>query len=85
VPGAHVVLVGAELALYVEAGGRGLQTYAADVRPALAALAGAVQAGRIRKLDLERVDGAPVIGSPLEAVLVELGFRAGPRRLTLSA
>ncbi len=85
VPGAHVVLVGADLAVYVEAGGRGLQTYAADVRPALAALAGSVQAGRIRKLDLERVDGRPVIGSPLEAVLVELGFRAGPRRLTLSA
>ena len=85
VPGAHVVLVASELALYVEQGGRGLQTFAADPAPGLAALAAAVQSGRIRKLDLERVDGAPVIGSALEAVLIDLGFRAGPRRLTLTA
>jgi ATP-dependent Lhr-like helicase len=85
VPGAYVVLVGAELGLYVEQGGRGLQTGAGDPLPALRALAAAVQAGRIGKLDLERVDGAPVIGSALEPILVELGFRAGPRRLTLSA
>jgi ATP-dependent Lhr-like helicase len=86
VPGAHVVIVGAELALYVEQGGRGLQTFAAEhLRPALTALAAAVGARRIRKLDLERVDGAPVIGSPLEPLLIDLGFRAGPRRLTLSA
>jgi hypothetical protein len=26
----------------------------------------------------------PVVGSPLEPLLVELGFRAGPRKLTLS-
>ncbi|MGI8801533.1 MAG: Lhr family helicase, partial [Solirubrobacteraceae bacterium] len=85
VAGAHVVLVGAELALYVEAGGRGLQTYVEDPAPGLSALAAAVRAGRVGKLDLERVDGAAVIGSPLEALLIELGFRAGPRRLTLSA
>jgi len=34
---------------------------------------------------LERVDGEPAIGSPLEPTLVELGFRQGPRRLTLRA
>jgi ATP-dependent Lhr-like helicase len=44
-----------------------------------------VRAGRIRKLELERIDGEPVLGSPAEALLVELGFRSGPRRLTLSA
>jgi ATP-dependent Lhr-like helicase len=85
VAGAYVVLVGAELAVYVEQGGRGLQTFTSDPRAALAALADAVRGGRIGKLDLERVDGSGVLGSPLEAVLVELGFRAGPRRLTLSA
>jgi hypothetical protein len=26
-----------------------------------------------------------VVGSPWEALLVEMGFRAGPRKLTLSA
>ncbi|MGI8557833.1 MAG: Lhr family helicase, partial [Solirubrobacteraceae bacterium] len=89
--GAYVVLVGAQLALYVEAGGRGLLTFtgadagADALRAALGALADAVRAGRVRKLDLERVDGAGVLGSPLEALLVECGFRAGPRKLTLSA
>jgi ATP-dependent Lhr-like helicase len=87
VAGAHVVLVGAEVACYVEAGGRGLQTFVSGepLRIALSALADAVRAGRIRKLELERVDGEPVLGGPVEALLVELGFRSGPRRLTLSA
>jgi ATP-dependent Lhr-like helicase len=87
VAGAHVVLVGAEVACYVEAGGRGLQTFVSGepLRIALSALADAVRAGRIRKLELERVDGEPVLGGPAEALLVELGFRSGPRRLTLSA
>ena len=53
--------------------------------PALEALAAFVTGGRGRKLALERVDGEPVVGSPLEALLIELGFRAGPRKLTLSA
>jgi ATP-dependent Lhr-like helicase len=88
--GAHIVLIGAELALYVETGGRGIVSFVgADeperLRTALAALADAVRAGRIRKLDLERVDGEAVVGSRLEPLLIELGFRAGPRKLTLSA
>src|SRR5579862_4118412 len=87
VAGAHVVLVGAELACYVEASGHGLQTFAAGdaLRAALVALADAVRAGRVRRLELERVDGEPVLGGAVEPLLVELGFRAGPRRLTLSA
>jgi ATP-dependent Lhr-like helicase len=90
VAGAHVVLIGAELALYVEAGGRGLASFAAPdeperLRSALEALADSVRAGRIRKLDLERIDGEPVVGSRHEPLLIELGFRAGPRKLTLSA
>jgi ATP-dependent Lhr-like helicase len=87
VAGAHVVLVGAEVACYVEAGGRGLQTFVSGepLRLALSALADAVRGGRIRKLELERIDGEPVLGGPAEALLVELGFRSGPRRLTLSA
>jgi ATP-dependent helicase Lhr and Lhr-like helicase len=34
---------------------------------------------------LEKVDGEPVMGTPWEAALEAVGFRAGPRRLTLSA
>jgi ATP-dependent helicase Lhr and Lhr-like helicase len=52
---------------------------------ALAALAGAVRAGRLGKLSLERIDGEPAIASSLARALVELGFHTGPRRLTLTA
>ncbi len=51
----------------------------------LRALAEAVRAGRVDAVGLERVDGEPAIGSRLEPALVELGFRQGPRRLTLRA
>ncbi|MEJ7786230.1 MAG: DEAD/DEAH box helicase, partial [Solirubrobacteraceae bacterium] len=87
--GAHVVLSGAEPVVYVERGGRGLLTLVdaddARLRPALEALAAFVLGDRRRKLSLERVDGEPVVGSGWEDLLIELGFRAGPRKLTLSA
>ncbi len=87
--GAHVVLAGAEPVVYVERGGRGLLTLVEGddprLRPALATLADFVLRDRRRKLSLERIDGVPVVGSGWEPLLVELGFRAGPRKLTLSA
>jgi ATP-dependent Lhr-like helicase len=55
------------------------------LRPSFEALAAFVTGGRGRKLSLEKVDGEPVVGSDLEPLLVELGFRAGPSKLTLSA
>jgi ATP-dependent Lhr-like helicase len=89
VRGAYVVLAGAEPVLYVEKGGRGIVTLVepgdARLYPAFGALAGFITAGRGRKLSLERVDGEPVVGSRHEPVLIELGFRAGPTKLTLSA
>ncbi|HEX6390192.1 MAG TPA: DEAD/DEAH box helicase, partial [Solirubrobacteraceae bacterium] len=87
VRGAYVVLGGGEPVVYAEKGGRSLLTFTDDarLRPALEALAHFITAGRGRKLALERVDGEPVVGSDLEPLLIELGFRAGPRKLTLSA
>lgn len=89
VAGAYVVLAGAEPVLYVERGGKGIAVLVDDddlrIRPSLEALARFVTSGRGRKLSLERVDGEPVVGSRWEAQLIELGFRAGPRKLTLSA
>jgi ATP-dependent helicase Lhr and Lhr-like helicase len=89
VAGAYVVLAGAEPVLYVERGGKGIAVLVdhedARIRPAFEALAAFVTGGRGRKLSLEKVDGEPVVGSPWEALLVDLGFRAGPRKLTLSA
>jgi ATP-dependent helicase Lhr and Lhr-like helicase len=89
VPGAYVVSLDAEPVLYVERGGKGLLSLrepAEDwLRPALEALADAVKRGRVPRLGLERFDGEPVVGSVVGALLIELGFRQSPRRLTLSA
>jgi ATP-dependent helicase Lhr and Lhr-like helicase len=88
-PGATVVLIDAEPALYLERGGRALLTLldAEDLRipVALGALADHARRGPLKRIALERVDGEPVLGSRWEAALTEIGFRAGPRRLTLSA
>jgi ATP-dependent Lhr-like helicase len=86
VAGSYVVFVDSTPALYLERGGRGLVTLA-DGPPAVAlrALADAVRAGEVHAVALERVDGEPAIGSALEPLLVELGFRQGPRKLTLRA
>jgi ATP-dependent Lhr-like helicase len=89
VSGAYVVLAGGEPVLYLERAGRALQTLvkADDPRlePALDALVEQVQQGRIKRLALEKVDGAPAMGSRLSPALVAAGFQEGPRRLTLSA
>ncbi|HEX4806498.1 MAG TPA: DEAD/DEAH box helicase [Conexibacter sp.] len=88
-PGALVVLAGSEPVLCLERGGRALQSLVDHddprIAPALQALADHATAGRVRRIALEKVDGEPVMGTRWEAALTEVGFRAGPRRLTLSA
>ena len=75
--------------LYVDRGGKGLQILTADdderLTPAIEALTDAVARGRLRRLALERVNGEPVVGSAWEDRLLALGFRAGPRKLTIGA
>jgi ATP-dependent Lhr-like helicase len=87
--GAYVVLCDADPVLYVERAGKGIQVLAEPgdprIRDAFTALAEFVRAGRIKKLDLERLDGEPAVGSEHEELLVELGFRLGPKKLTLTA
>ncbi|HEX6712907.1 MAG TPA: DEAD/DEAH box helicase [Thermoleophilaceae bacterium] len=89
VPGAYLVTVGGEPVLFAEKNGRNLvplKEHDADVvHEALEALAEHVRKGRIRQLAVERFDGEPVVGSEMEPVLIELGFRQGPRKLTLTA
>jgi ATP-dependent Lhr-like helicase len=86
--GAYVVLCDAAPVLYVERAGKGIQVLAEPgdprIRDAFTALAEFVRAGRIKKLDLERLDGAAAVGSEHEELLVELGFRLGPKKLTLT-
>jgi ATP-dependent Lhr-like helicase len=87
--GAYVVLRGGEPLLFVERGGRSLATLAAlddeAAQPAADTLAAAVRRGRPRRLALERVDGEPVLDSPLAPTLVAAGFEERPRRLVLRA
>jgi ATP-dependent Lhr-like helicase len=89
VPGAYVVLAAGEPILYVERGGRGLQTLVTvddpRIEAGLHALVEQVRLGRIRRLAFEKVDGESALVSALGPVLVALGFQQGPRRLTLSA
>jgi ATP-dependent Lhr-like helicase len=94
--GAYVVMCEGEPLLYVERGGRALQTLVGVAAPAqgraddarldaaLAALVEHVRTGAIKRLALEKVDGVSALGSPLGPALVAHGFHEGPRRLTLS-
>jgi ATP-dependent Lhr-like helicase len=82
--GAYVALVDGAAALYLERGGRSLQTLpAADdtavADAAFAALGELVAGGRMRELVVVRVDGEPVAGSPWRPRLEEAGFVAGYR------
>ncbi|HWF49127.1 MAG TPA: DEAD/DEAH box helicase [Solirubrobacteraceae bacterium] len=89
VAGAYVVLSGGEPVLYLERGGKGLLTLVpADdprIEPALAALADQVRRGAVKRIALEHVDRESALASPLGPALIALGFREGPRKLTLSA
>jgi ATP-dependent Lhr-like helicase len=89
VPGAYVVLLDGAAVLYLEAGGRGLvplvEPEPETMRAALEALAAFVRSGPVKRVAIERFDGEPVVGSPVEALLAEVGFRPGPRKLILSA
>jgi ATP-dependent helicase Lhr and Lhr-like helicase len=86
--GALVVLVGGELLLYVERGGRSLLSWSEDptlLQAAADALALAVHDGALGRLTVERADGAGVLGSehPLARALEQSGFHATPRGLRL--
>ncbi len=86
--GASVILVDGVPALYVERGGRTLQTLPAfdDPDVAAAALPGLrrlVGEGRDRELVVARIDGAPVGTSSHRDRLLAAGFVAGYRGLIL--
>jgi ATP-dependent Lhr-like helicase len=84
--GALVILVAGQLVLYVERGGKTLLSWTSDpalLGPATAALAGAVRAGALGRLTVERADGGGVYDSPLAQALETAGFRPTPRGLRL--
>ncbi|WP_229401186.1 ATP-dependent helicase [Micromonospora okii] len=84
--GALVVLIGGDLALYVERGGRTILSFTDDpdaLAAAGKALADAVHSGALGALSVERADGEAVGSSPLRDALTAAGFRATPRGLRL--
>jgi ATP-dependent Lhr-like helicase len=83
-----VILVDGVPALYVERGGRTLQTLpafddAAVAADSLAALRGLIGEGRDRELVVGRIDGVAIGGSPHRAGLLAAGFVAAYRGLVL--
>ena len=88
--GAYVVLAGAEPVLYVERGGKGLQVLVEPRRPAHRRRA---RGARRRRPPRPHPRGSRSSASTASrssaprrrSALLELGFRAGPRKLTLTA
>ncbi|MEA2025514.1 MAG: helicase-related protein, partial [Chloroflexota bacterium] len=86
--GAYVVLHDGELVLYLERGGKSMLTFTPfDTRAtsgaAIDALRALVDGGRLKRLQLERVDGTPIAESAHRDRLVELGFHQAYRGYVL--
>ncbi|MBM2617712.1 ATP-dependent helicase [Actinoplanes sp. LDG1-06] len=84
--GALVILVGGDLTLYVERGGRTLLSFTDDPEALVAAgqaLAASVRSGALGPMSVERADGESVHASPLRDALTAAGFRTTPRGLRL--
>jgi ATP-dependent Lhr-like helicase len=88
--GAYVVLHDGELVLYLERGARSLLTFAPFEDDGVAAAATdalrtLLADGRLRRLQIERIDGEDVSASWQRQRLAELGFRPGYRGYVLGA
>jgi ATP-dependent Lhr-like helicase len=84
--GAYLVLVDGEPALYVERSKKGLVTLPAfeqNAPLALGALRRLAENATRRELVIERVDGEPVLNSPLRALLEQAGYQREYLGLTL--
>ena len=83
--GAFVVLVDGALAAYLERGGRRLVTFTTDegVLSQVAAEVEAIGKRRLRRMELETIDGDPAAKTQLGAILTELGFRTSYKGLVL--
>jgi ATP-dependent Lhr-like helicase len=82
--GAYVVLVDGVPSAYLERGGRTLTTFAAAASTDwVDALATLVKDGRLRRIELTRIDGAPAGDSAVAETLRATGFVDGYRGLVL--
>ncbi len=83
VAGAYVVLQDGRLVAYLERGGRTLWTFAeeGDDGSWAEVLVRLAKDGRVRRLELQRIDGVPVTDSPWAQRLRDAGFIDGYRGL----
>ena len=82
--GAFVVLLDGELAAFLERGARTLLTFEAGADGAwIDALASLVKDGRLRRIELSRINGRPSADSELADTLRTAGFVDGYRGLVL--
>jgi ATP-dependent Lhr-like helicase len=83
--GALVVISSGQLVAYLERGGRSLVVFAAAAHHAgwAGAVADVVSTGRLRRLEIARIDGEPAAESPHADALRSVGFRDGYRGLVL--
>ena len=81
--GAYVVLTDGALAAYLERGARSLVTFGVEPGRWVDALASLVKDGRLRKIELHRIDGDPATETPTATELREVGFVDGYRGLVL--
>jgi ATP-dependent Lhr-like helicase len=81
--GAYVVLADGAPAAYLERGGRSLLTFGAEPGAWIDALASLVKDGRLKRIQLGRIDGEEASAHPAAADLRTAGFADGYRGLTL--
>ncbi|GBC87448.1 hypothetical protein HRbin12_01454 [bacterium HR12] len=84
-PGAYLVLEDGRPAAYLERGARTLLTFEPGVEADWpSALASLVKDGRVRRIELARIDGVPALESPHAERLRAAGFVEGYRGLALA-
>jgi ATP-dependent Lhr-like helicase len=81
--GAYVVLADGAPAAYLERGARSLLTFDAEPGAWIDGLASLVKDGRLRRIQLGRIDGGDASAHPAAADLRAAGFADGYRGLTL--
>ena len=84
--GAYVVLADGDPVLYLERSGRAIRTFPAfaERTTALDALRALVRPGpdaSLRRVRIERIDGEPVLTSPLHGIVLDAGFQRTYRGL----
>jgi ATP-dependent Lhr-like helicase len=81
--GSFCVIAGGSLAAYLERGARSLLTFGSSPDAWADAVASLAKDGRVRKIELARIDGSAAAESPAADALRAAGFANGYRGLTL--